>query len=154
MRDFDKKLDKISAIVATMAPVSVLQPALPSVTTVPSQFPERAQRTSPPAPAAPVKASPPTSSAPVLPPPSSNVEDSLSFWGSINDSLSCLGRLDPVIRSISFVHMQMLVDTYRAMADFFPFVTLPKECSCRDLLQQRPMLMFAASWLAATQIWV
>lgn len=149
MRDFDKKLDKISAIVATMAPVSVLQPALPSVTTVPSQFPERAQRTSPPAPAAPVKASPPTSSAPVLPPPSSNVEDSLSFWGSINDSLSCLGRLDPVIRSISFVHMQMLVDTYRAMADFFPFVTLPKECSCRDLLQQRPMLMFAVLTVAS-----
>jgi hypothetical protein len=34
MRDFDKKLDKISAIVATMSPVSVLQPALPSVTTL------------------------------------------------------------------------------------------------------------------------
>lgn len=148
MRDFDKKLDKISAIVATMAPVSVLQPALPSVTTVPSQFPETAQHASPPGPA-PVKASPSTSSTTVLPAPVSNGEDSVSFWGSINDTLSCLGRLDPVIRSISFVHMQMLVDTYRTMADYFPFVTLPKDCSCRDLLQQRPMLMFAVLTVAS-----
>ncbi|KAJ4985896.1 hypothetical protein SVAN01_08585 [Stagonosporopsis vannaccii] len=150
MRDFDKKLDKISAIVATMAPVSVLQPALPSVTTVPSQFPETAQHTSPPAPApAPVKASPSASSAPVLPAPVSNGEDSVSFWGLINDTLSCFGRLDPVIRSISFVHMQMLVDTYRTMSDYFPFVTLPKDCTCRDLLQQRPMLMFAVLTVAS-----
>lgn len=148
MRDFDKKLDKISAIVATMAPVSVLQPALPSVTTAPSQFPETAQQTSPPALAAPVKTSP-ASSIPVLPAPISNAEDSLNFWGSINDSLSCLGRLDPVIRSISFVHMQMLVDTYRTMVDYFPFVTLPKESSCRNLLQQRPILMFAVLTVAS-----
>lgn len=148
MRDFDKKLDKISAIVATMAPVSVLQPALPSVTTVPSQFPETAQHTSPPAPA-PVKASPSASSATVLPAPTSNGEDSVSFWGSINDTLSCLGRLDPVIRSISFVHMQMLVETYRIMSDYFPFVTLSKDCSCRDLLQQRPILMFAVLTVAS-----
>lgn len=148
MRDFDKKLDKISAIVATMAPVSVLQPALPSVTTVPSQFSETAQHTSPPAPT-PVKASPPVSSTPVLPAPVSNGEESISFWGSINDTLSCLGRLDPVIRSISFVHMQMLVDTYRTMSDYFPFVTLPKDCSFRDLLQQRPMLMFAVLTVAS-----
>ncbi|KAF3043632.1 hypothetical protein E8E12_002090 [Didymella heteroderae] len=147
MRDFDKKLDKISAIVATMAPVSVLQPALPSVTTVPSHFPETAQRPSPPAPA-PVKASPPAST-PVLPSPISNGEDSHSFWGSINDTLSCLGRLDPVIRSISFVHMQLLMDTYRTMSDYFPFVTLPKELTCRDLLQQRPMLMFAVLTVAS-----
>jgi hypothetical protein len=149
MRDFDKKLDKISAIVATMAPVSVLQPALPSVTTVPSQFPETTQQTSPHAPAAPVKTSPPASSVPVLPASISNADDSVNFWGSINDSLSCLGRLDPVIRSISFVHMQMLVDTYRTMADYFPFVTLPKESSCRNLLQQRPILMFAVLTVAS-----
>ena len=146
MRDFDKKLDKISAIVATMSPVSVLQPALPSVTTIPSQYPETAQRASPPDPG-PVKASP--SIPPILSAPLSSSEDSLSFWGSINDTLSCLGRLDPVIRSISFVHMQMLVDTYRTMSDFFPFVTLPKEFSCRDLLQQRPMLMFAVLTVAS-----
>lgn len=149
MRDFDKKLDKISAIVATMAPGSVLQPALPSVTTVPSQFPETAQRATPPAPAIPVKASPPAANAPLLPAPVSNAEESQSFWGSINDTLSCLGRLDPVIRSISFVHMQMLVDTYRTMADYFPFVTLPKDCSCHNLLQQRPMLMFAVLTVAS-----
>ena len=45
--------------------------------------------------------------------------------------------------------MQMLVDTYRTMSDFFPFVTLPKEYSCRDLLQQRPMLMFAVLTVAS-----
>ncbi|KAF2996683.1 hypothetical protein E8E13_004602 [Curvularia kusanoi] len=150
LRDFDKKLDKISAIVATMAPVSVLQPALPSVTTIPSQYPETAQRTSPPAPApAPVKASPSASNAPINTASFPSSEDSLSFWGSINDTLSCLGRLDPVIRSISFVHMQMLVDTYRTMSDYFPFVTLPKEYSCRDLLQHRPMLMFAVLTVAS-----
>ncbi|KAF9694004.1 hypothetical protein EKO04_007848 [Ascochyta lentis] len=163
MRDFDKKLDKISAIVATMAPVSVLQPALPSVTTVPSQFPDTAQRTSPPvpvpapvpapapapAPAIAVKASSPAINAPGLPGPVSTPEDSLSFWASINDSLSCLGRLDPVIRSISFIHMQMLVDIYRTMADYFPFVTLPKDCTCHHLFQQRPILMFAVLVVAS-----
>jgi hypothetical protein len=61
----------------------------------------------------------------------------------MNDTLSCLGRLDPVIRSISLVHMQMLLDAYRSMVDFFPFVSLPKDCRCQDLLQHRPMLMFA-----------
>ena len=129
-----------------MAPVSALQPALPSVTTVPSQFSETAQRTPPP----PVKISPPASNGPVLPAPIANGEDSFSFWGSINDTLSGLSRLDPVIRSISFVHMQMLVDIYRTMSDYFPFVTLPKECSCRDLLQQRPMLMFAVLTVASS----
>ncbi|KZM20537.1 sequence-specific DNA binding RNA polymerase II transcription factor [Ascochyta rabiei] len=151
MRDFDKKLDKISAIVATMAPVSVLQPALPSATTVPSQFSDTAQRTSPPAPAPAllVKASPSATKEPGLPAPVATPEDSLAFWGSINDTLSCLGKLDPVIRSISFIHMQMLVDVYRTMADYFPFVTLPKDCTCRDLFQQRPILMFAVLVVAS-----
>ena len=151
MRDFDKKLDKISAIVATMAPVSVLQPALPSVTTIPSQFSETTQRTPTPAPApaAPVKTSPPASNPPSFPVSVSNAEDSSSFWGSINDTLSSLGRLDPVIRSINTIHMQMLMDTYRTMADYFPFVTLPKDLSCRDMLQQRPMLMFAVLTVAS-----
>lgn len=45
--------------------------------------------------------------------------------------------------------MQMLVDTYRTMSDYFPFVTLPKEYSCRELLQQRPMLMFAVLTVAS-----
>ena len=61
----------------------------------------------------------------------------------MNDTLSCLGRLDPVIRSISLVHMQMLLDTYRSMVDFFPFVSLPRDVRCQDLFQSRPMLMFA-----------
>jgi len=37
----------------------------------------------------------------------------------------------------------MLLENYRTMVDFFPFVTLPKELFIRDLIQQRPMLMFA-----------
>lgn len=76
-------------------------------------------------------------------------ENSSVFWDSINDSLSCLGRLDPVIRSISLGHMQMLLETYRAMADFFPFVTLPKDYSCRDLVLHRPVLMFAVLTVAS-----
>jgi hypothetical protein len=48
-----------------------------------------------------------------------------------------------VIRSISVIHMQLLLDTYRTMTDFFPFVILPKDCFCRDLIHQRPLLMFA-----------
>lgn len=45
--------------------------------------------------------------------------------------------------------MQMLMDTYRTMSDYFPFVTLPKELTCRDLLQQRPLLMFAVLTVAS-----
>ena len=155
MRDFDKKLDKLSAIVATMAPVSLNPPALPPVTTLPSvstlpshvseqpqhQHQHQHQRTPTPTPQ-PAKASLFTE-----PPPA--IETSASFWEAINDSLSCLGRLDPVIRSISVIHMQMLLDTYRTMADFFPFVTLPQNLSCRELLQQRPMLMFAVLTVAS-----
>jgi hypothetical protein len=39
--------------------------------------------------------------------------------------------------------MQLLLESYRTMVDFFPFVSLPKETFCRDLLQQRPILMFS-----------
>ena len=67
----------------------------------------------------------------------------------MNDTLLCLGRLDPVIRSISLAHMQMLLDTYRIMVDFFPFVPLPKDCFCQDLVQDRPMLMFAVLTVAS-----
>lgn len=140
MRDFDKKLDKLSSIVATVAPAPA-PPALPLVTTLPSQVTEPLQRTSPPAPAPPASA--PPASTPVLPAPILGAENSLAFWESINETLSCLGRIDPVIRSISLVHMQMLLDTYRHMVDFFPFVALPKEYSCADLVQHRPILMFA-----------
>lgn len=154
MREVDKKLDKVSAMVATMAPSLVSQPILPSVATLPSQVTESSQRTSPPAtissataqPAPPVHA---VSDTPILPAPGLVTEASYAFWESINDTLSCLGRLDPIIRSISIMHMQMLLNTYRHMTDFFPFVALPKDCSCRDLVQHRPVLMFAVLTVAS-----
>lgn len=67
----------------------------------------------------------------------------------MNETLSGLGRLDPIIRSISLVHMQMLLETYRSMVDFFPFVPLPKDYFCRELAQDRPMLMFAVLTVAS-----
>lgn len=145
LRDFDKKLDKLSAIVATMAP-SPAQSSLPSVATIPSQLTvlENSQQQAAAKPivaqTVPIPAAPSTA---VLPAPGTQSDNSLPFWESLNDTLSCLGRLDPVIRSISLVHMQMLLDTYRGMVDFFPFVVLPRDCRCQDLFQSRPMLMFA-----------
>lgn len=134
----------MSAIVtAASAPNSAPLPSLPPPSATSSQTTEAEQRTPTPAPA--VAALPPLPHAkpPILPNPGSTPESALSFWESLNDSVSGIGRLDPVIRSISVIHMQLLVDTYRTMTDFFPFVTLPKDCSCRDLIHQRPLLMFA-----------
>jgi hypothetical protein len=143
MRGFDKKLDKLSDVVATMAP-SPVESSLPSVATIPSQLTASSQQmptpTSTAAQSVSILTPPTTSIFPALVP---QTENSLPFWESMNDTLSCLGRLDPVIRSISLVHMQMLLDAYRSMVDFFPFVSLPKDCRCQDLLQHRPMLMFA-----------
>jgi hypothetical protein len=140
MRDFDKKLDNLSAVVATMEP-SLAQSSLPTVTIIPSQLTEPSQQTPTPTPTAAQPVSMPTPSrSSVLPHPSDN---SLPFWESMNDTLSSLGYLDPIIRSISLAHMQMLLDTYRSMVDFFPFVSLPKDCRCQDLIKHRPMLMFA-----------
>jgi hypothetical protein len=143
LRDFDKKLDKLSAVMATMAP----NPALPAVHTVPSHVTDAPLRTSPSAPVAPVSA--PPAHTPILPAPAPGTESTLAFWESINETLSCLGRLDPIIRSISLVHMQMLLDTYRHMVDFFPFVTLPKDYSCHELVTHRPILMFAVLTVAS-----
>ncbi|KAF2676421.1 hypothetical protein K458DRAFT_447526 [Lentithecium fluviatile CBS 122367] len=131
--EIEKRIDKMSAIVTTAsAPSSAPQPTLPPVISVPSQHAESGQRTPTPA-----------SKTPILPNPGSTPESALSFWESLNDTISGIGRLDPVIRSISVIHMQLLLETYRTMVDFFPFVTLPKDCFCRDFIQQRPMLMFA-----------
>jgi hypothetical protein len=156
----EKKLDKLSAIVtAASAPNSAPLPVLPSVTALPSSVVESAQRTPTPAPIAPAPpqaqtpapAPPvlPVAKTPILPNPGSTPESALSFWENINDTISGLGRLDPVIRSISVIHMQLLLESYRTMLEFFPFVTLPKECFCRDLLQQRPMLMFSVLTVAS-----
>ncbi|KAH8729062.1 hypothetical protein GQ44DRAFT_701503 [Phaeosphaeriaceae sp. PMI808] len=148
MRDFDRKIGKLSTIIATMAPSPTPQPALPSVVTLPSQATEPPQRASPPAVIS-ASSVPPIPKAPSLPAPSPVTENSLPFWELIDDTLSCLGRLDPIIRSISLAHMQMLLDTYQHMVDFFPFVTLPKDCSCRELVQHRPVLMFAVLTVAS-----
>jgi hypothetical protein len=139
LRDYDKKLDKLSAVVA-MAPAPAL-PALHSITTLPSQPPEAPVRTSPPA-SVPRASAPPVQS-PIPPTPAPSTEHPVAFWESINETLSYLGRLDPIIRSVSLVHMQTLLETYRHMVDFFPFVTLPKDSSCQELVQHRPILMFA-----------
>lgn len=144
IRDFDKKLDKLSAIVATIAPSSP-QISLPSATTVPSQLAETSQQLPTITPASTSS----ISKTPVLPAPGLKPEDSLSFWESMDDTLSCLARLDPIIQSISLMHMQMLVDNFRNMVMFFPFVALPNDCSCRVLIQNRPMLIFAVLAVAS-----
>lgn len=161
MRDLDKKLDKISAIVATITPNPTPQSGLPSVAILPSHTPSTAQRTpSPPTPTAPPPSAPSVQEPSILPAlgptgptgptePTGATESSLVFWESINDTLSSLGRMDPILRSISIVHMQMLFDTYRVMADYFPFVVLPKDSFCKDLIQHRPMLMFAILTVAS-----
>lgn len=142
-REFDKKLDKLSAIVASMEP-SGSPSSLPSIVTLPSQRSDGSQHTPTPVPVASQLAPAPlVLNTPILPAPDTNLGDSVSFWDSINNTMACVGRLDPVIRTISLVHMQMLLDTYRAMVDSFPFVPLPKDCSCQDLMHQRPMLMLA-----------
>jgi hypothetical protein len=142
-RDFDEKLDKLSSIVATMAP-SPVESSLPSVATIPSQVTASSQQMPTPTPTAAQLVSIPTPPrTTILPALVPQPENSLPFWESMNDTLSCLERLDPVIRSISLVQMQILLDSYRSMVDFFPFVSLPKDCRCQDLLQHRPMLMFA-----------
>ncbi|KAF1946907.1 hypothetical protein EJ02DRAFT_199576 [Clathrospora elynae] len=144
MRDFDKKLDKLSTIIATMAP-SPVQSSLPLVATIlPSQPAEIFQQTpAPTLPAAKPASMASASWTPILSAHGSQHENSLPFWESMDDTLSCLGRLDPIIRSISLVHMQMLLDTYRSMVEFFPFVPLSKDCRCQDLFQSRPTLMLA-----------
>ncbi|KAI8938400.1 hypothetical protein NX059_004296 [Plenodomus lindquistii] len=142
-REFDKKLDKLSAIVASMGP-SEPPSNLPSIATLPSQPSDGAQHTPTPIPTATqIAPAPVVLKTPILPVPDLKPNDSLSFWDSINETMACIGRLDPVIRTISLAHMQMLLETYRVMVDAFPFVPLPKECSCQDLIHQRPMLMLA-----------
>jgi len=158
----EKRIDKLSAIVtAVSAPSSAPQPTLPPVSIVPSQLAEVVQRTPTPAPAvssaptptpapAPLPLPLPVSKPPILPNPGSTPESALSFWESLNDTISGVGRLDPVIRSIGVIHMQHLLETYRVMAGYFPFVMLPKKSFCQDIIQQRPMLMFAVLTAASS----
>jgi hypothetical protein len=63
--------------------------------------------------------------------------------------MSSLGRLDPVIHNISMMQMEMLAESYRAMVQFFPFAPLPKGLFIRDLLRQRPILMFSVLTVAS-----
>jgi hypothetical protein len=142
LRDYDKKFEKLSAVVATITPTSVL-PALQPVTTLLSKVPiaEALARTSPPARISSASAPPVQSPLPSI--PASKTDNPAAFWESINETLSCLGRLDPIIRSISLAHMQTLLENYRQMVEFFPFVTVPKEYSCPELVQHRPILMLA-----------
>lgn len=142
-REFDKKLDKLSAIVASMGP-SGSPSSLPSIATLPSQRSDGSQHTPTPSPGTPQLA-PAVNTTPTstLTSPGAHPSDPLSFWDSINATMACIGRLDPVIQTISLAHMQMLIETYRVMVDSFPFVPMPTDCSCQDLVLQRPMLMLA-----------
>ena len=149
--DGERPLDTLAAIV-TAAPVSGSAPSLPPVSSLPSQRIDVTQRTPTPGPG-PIAPAPPVQpavKASILPNPGSTPESAVSFWESIHDTVSGLDRLDPVIRSISMVHMQQLLESYRSMSDFFPFVTLPRESFCRDLIQQRPMVMFAILTVASS----
>ncbi|KAF1968204.1 hypothetical protein BU23DRAFT_572572 [Bimuria novae-zelandiae CBS 107.79] len=145
--EMEKRIDKLHAIVKATtvpsAPSSTTQPTLPPVATVPTQPTEISRRTTTPAPIVPSAPPLPAVKTPILPNPGSTPESALSFWESINEAISGLGRMDPVIRSISIIHMQSLLESYRAMTTFFPFVLLPRECFCKDLIQQRPILLFA-----------
>ncbi|KAF2443192.1 hypothetical protein P171DRAFT_57449 [Karstenula rhodostoma CBS 690.94] len=145
--EMEKRIEKLHAIVTstTTPAVASSKPhsTLPPVASIPSQSAELSRRPSTPAPIVP--SAPPSAvvKTPILPNPGSTPESALSFWESMNDVVSGLGRLDPVIRSISIIHMQSLLDMYRTMAEFFPFVLLPRECFCGDLIQQRPIFLFA-----------
>lgn len=151
----EKKLDKLSAIVTatTVAnvPNSTPQTTLPPVATIPSHPTETLRRPSTPGTMVSLSSTQPNvmANTPILPNPGSTPESATSFWESINDTIAGLGHLDPLIRSISIIHMQMLLESYRAMADYFPFVTLPKEYFCRDLIQQRPIFLFAVLTVAS-----
>ncbi|KAL6710963.1 hypothetical protein ACN47E_006838 [Coniothyrium glycines] len=149
-RDFDRKLDKLSAVAATIAS-SPTQAALPSASSIASGSTETSQQTQNVSTNAAQQPNStlPVSQAPILPAPGPKPESTSKFWESFNDTLSCLGRLDPAIRSISLIRMQLLMDIYKTMVEYFPFVPLPKEGSCLDLVQHRPMLMFAVLTVAS-----
>jgi hypothetical protein len=148
IRDVDKKLDHISAMVATMARSP--QSALPSVVTLPSQAGEASHQSSLPAPSPSASAIPyQRNSILPAPAPAPVTETSFNFWESINETLSCLNQFDPVLRSISLTQMQMLLNTYRRMAAFFPFVQLPEDAVCADLIRHRPVLTFAVITVAS-----
>jgi hypothetical protein len=150
LRDVDKKLDKLSSIVATIGP-SPPQSVLPRIATIsPHRIDASLQRPAPPplTPTMPIAATATVDPQP-LQTTGSKAENSTPFWETLNDTLSCLGQLDPVIRSISLAHIQTLLDTYRTMVDFFPFVPLPSNSSCHNLLHQRPLLALAVLTVAS-----
>ncbi|OCK86052.1 hypothetical protein K432DRAFT_285613 [Lepidopterella palustris CBS 459.81] len=72
-------------------------------------------------------------------------EDSRNwFWEHLTRSTPGLERTaDATSRAISIVQIELLLENYRTMMDFFPFVTIPNEESCRDMVKGRPMLTFA-----------
>lgn len=43
----------------------------------------------------------------------------------------------------------MLLETYQKMVEYFPFVPLPRNVSCPELVERRPMLMFAVLTVAS-----
>lgn len=148
IRDYDNNFDKLSAVVATMAPAPALQSALPSLVTLPSQVSEASHQSSLPAPS-PSPSARTYFKAPILPAPGPVIESSVNFWDSISEDVSCLSQFDPIVRSISSTQVQMLLDTYRQMVPFFPFVQLPEDSTCAEFVRNRPVLLFAVITVAS-----
>jgi hypothetical protein len=135
--DLETKLESVSAmVVGTSAP----QPPLPPPATMASKLSDMTQRT--PTPSDVPKVS-------LRPNPVSTPETALAFWESINETISGMGRLDPILRTISVIHMELLVESFHRMVDYFPFVMLPRDAPVRDSILQRPVLMFAVLTVAS-----
>ena len=133
IQELDTKLDTIASIV-TATSTAAPQPPLPQPSSMAPKMAEITQRT--PTPAEVPKVS-------LRPNPVNTPESAVAFWESINETISGLGRLDPILRTISVLHMESLVESFHRMVDHFPFVMLPKEVPVRDSIIQRPVLMFA-----------
>ncbi|KAH7121030.1 hypothetical protein B0J11DRAFT_55299 [Dendryphion nanum] len=151
--EMEKNLETISASIATSGPNpgSIIHPTLPPGSIIPSQISEVVRRLSTPAPIALAPALPivPAIKTPILPNPISTPESASSYWEFMNDSLAGLGPLSSATRNINIPHMRSLLDTYRAMVDFFPFIPVPHGAFFQDLLLQRPVLMFAIFTVAS-----
>ena len=170
MQELDTKLDALSQIVTASAPPPPPPPPQqqqqqqqqPQQQSAPQQQQQQQQQQLQQQQQQPPSLLPPVTMAPKLseltqrtptpaeapkvslrPNPVSTPESAVAFWESINDTISGLGRLDPILRTISVIHMELLVESFHRMVDYFPFVLLPKDVPVRDSIVQRPVLMFA-----------
>ncbi|KAF2743485.1 hypothetical protein M011DRAFT_410617 [Sporormia fimetaria CBS 119925] len=71
------------------------------------------------------------------------------FWNSVESMEGGSFRVDPVVRTITSVRMEVMHETYCTMSDFFPFVVPPPSPSRPSSLDQRPFLMLAIFTVAS-----